>query len=221
MADAHCRAVGDEDVPRRQLVDVLVDGRWRRHVEQRQIGVERLGTPGVVDGRVLKNRFDLGTEDQAAVGQPRVVERLDADSIARQEQPLPRRVPYRKREHAAKALDARIAPFLVSVDDDLGVGMRPEAMPAALELGPQRREVVDLAVEDDQHRAVLVGERLLTSGDIDDAQAAVGEPDAFTDEEAVGVGSAMRHGIGHRAQQPAFDGGLGRGGEFSSDATHS
>ena len=73
-------------------------------------------------------------------------------------------------------------------------------MPAALELGPQRRKVVDLAVEDDKHGAVLVGEGLLTSSDIDDAQAAVGQPDTLTDEEAVGVRSAMRHGIGHRAQ---------------------
>jgi hypothetical protein len=48
-------------------------------------------------------------------------------------------------------------------------------VPGALELGPHRRVVVDLAVERDPDRLVLVGERLMPAGEIDDAQAAVRE----------------------------------------------
>ena len=120
-----------------------------------------------------------------------VVERLDADPIAREEEAPGAGVPDREREHAAEALDARVSPLLVAVHDDFRVGVRPEPVPAALELGAQRRKVVDLAVEDDPHRVVFVRQRLLAGGDVDDAQPAVGEADAFAEIEAVGVRAAM------------------------------
>ena len=51
--------------------------------------------------------------------------------------------------------------------------------PARLELGPQRGVVVDLAVEDDPDRPVLVGHRLVAGGrEVDDRQAAMAERDA-------------------------------------------
>ena len=81
------------------------------------------------------------------------------------------------------------------MDDDFGVGMGSEPVAAAFELGAQRRKVVDLAVEDDPHRAVLVRQRLLPRGDVDDAQPAVAEPDAVAEEEAVGIGPAMRDAV--------------------------
>ena len=63
------------------------------------------------------------------------------------------------------------------MDDHLGVAVRAEAVPARLELGADVGEVVDLAVEDDPDRAVLVGERLIAGREIDDAQAAMPEAD--------------------------------------------
>ena len=52
-------------------------------------------------------------------------------------------------------------------------------------------EVVDLAVGDDLHRAVLVRERLLAAGDVDDRQPAHGEADARQQDAALVVGAAM------------------------------
>ena len=50
--------------------------------------------------------------------------------------------------------------------------------PAALELGAQLAEVVDLAVEDDADRAVLVEDRLVAARQVDDRQAAHPQGDA-------------------------------------------
>ena len=75
----------------------------------------------------------------------------------------------------------------------------------ALELGTERREVVDLAVEDDPHRTVFVRKGLLSGGDVDDAQPAMGEADTFTDVETVRVGSAMSNAVAHRLEQSAID----------------
>ena len=56
-----------------------------------------------------------------------------------EQQPAPRRVPDREREHAAEALDAVVAPLLVGVDDRLGVGPRAVAMAGRFELRAARR----------------------------------------------------------------------------------
>ena len=45
-------------------------------------------------------------------------------------------------------------------------------MPLGLQPPPQRGEVVDLAVEDRPDGAVLVGERLMAAGQVDDRQPA-------------------------------------------------
>ena len=123
----------------------------------------------------------------------RPVERLDAEAIAREQQPPPRRVPDREREHAAEALDAVVAPLLVGVDDRFGVGARAVAVAGRFELRPDVGVVVDLAVEDDPDRAVFVRQRLLAGGQIDDAQAAVAERGLVVD-------SAARHRPGRDAR---------------------
>ena len=70
-------------------------------------------------------------------------------------------VPDREREHAAEAVEAVDPPLLERVDDHLGVGVvGAEAMAGRLELGAELGVVVDLAVEDEPHRAVLVRHRL-------------------------------------------------------------
>ena len=58
------------------------------------------------------------------------------------------------------------------MDQDLGVALRAERVPPGLEPVPQRGEVVDLAVEDRPDRAVLVRERLMAPGQVDDRQPA-------------------------------------------------
>ena len=67
--------------------------------------------------------------------------------------------------------DEILPPFLVGVDDGLGVGPRPENVAARLELLPELGEIVDLAVVGRPDRQVLVGQRLVPAREVDDAQA--------------------------------------------------
>ena len=97
---------------------------------------------------LAQDRLDLRREQDAAVG-ARPVQRY-ATPIAGKQQPAPGRVPGSRRRTAAQPLDAGVAPLLVGVDDRFGCrSVCDNRWPAALELLPHRRMVVDLAVEDD------------------------------------------------------------------------
>ena len=120
-----------------------------------------------------------------------VVQRLDAEAIAREQQAAVGAIPDREREHALQPLDASLAFLFVEVQDRFGVAARAVAVPAPLEIRPQLRVVVDLAVEDDPHRLVFVGHRLVAAGHIDDRQAPVAEAGGTVDVEAGGVRTAV------------------------------
>ena len=134
-----------------------IDGVGRR-IEKRQVVIER---------RRVQRRArawpppecDLISEpnDERAVALG-IVERLDADAIAREQQRAAAAVPERDAEHAAQVRERVLAPLLVGVDDGLGVGVGVERVAVGDELGAQLAVVVDLAVEDDPDRAVLVAE---------------------------------------------------------------
>ena len=65
--------------------------------------------------------------------------------------------------------------------------------------GPELPVVVDLAVEDDPDRSVLVRHRLLAVLEIDDAQPPHAEADALAEIDALVVGPAMHHRAAHGA----------------------
>ncbi len=122
------------------------------------------------------------------------------------------RVPDREREHPAQIAHAVGAVLLEVVDDRLGVAAGLEAVALPLQRRPQRREVVDLAVERDDDRAVLVLHRLVAGDEIDDRQPAVAERDllrgpvgvaaAFAAPFTRAVGTAVRD-LRQHAPEPA------------------
>jgi hypothetical protein len=155
-----------------------------------------------------EQRFDLGGKQE----RPRSaceVERLHAKTVAHEQQALPGAVPETNREHAVEARDDVDAPFFVSVDDGFGVGViRLESMAARLELASQRLMVVNLAVEDDVHGAVLVGHRLVcTRRQVDNGKAP--ERQAYSagavDPQSLAVGPAVAHQLAHRDKRRAID----------------
>ncbi|MFO1426571.1 MAG: hypothetical protein U1F11_06280 [Steroidobacteraceae bacterium] len=87
------------------------------------------------------------------------------------------------------------------MDDDLGVGLRVEAVTQRLELRAQLGVVEDLAVENDPHRAILVADRLAAGGEVDDAEPRVREPDSRGRVEAVAVRAAVMQRRDHGFQQ--------------------
>jgi hypothetical protein len=64
----------------------------------------------------------------------------------------------------------------------------------------QRLEIVDLAVEDDADRAVLVEQRLVAGREIDDRKPPVAEAQPRRIMKAGAVGAAVSEAIGHPTQ---------------------
>jgi hypothetical protein len=174
-------ALPDEQVAGRQLAHLAEDRERRRHRVEREERLERVE----VD-LAARQRAQLRRESEL-VAAGAVVERLDPEAVAREHEPLPRRVPERDCEHAAQPSREVEAPLLVAVDEHLGVAVRREAMAVALEPVAQLGVVVDLAVLDDVDRLVLVRERLVAGVEVDDRESPRGQSDRAVDERAVRV----------------------------------
>ena len=76
--------------------------------------------------RIGEQRLELGSKPQPPAGF-RIQQRLLAEPIARQHQPLAAIVPQREREHAVELAHELVAQLLVEMHEDLGVALRREA----------------------------------------------------------------------------------------------
>src|SRR6516225_6154392 len=114
-----------------------------------------------------------------------VAERLHAGAVTRKKETLPTGVPDREGKHPVQVAHHLRAVALVKVYEHFGVAARRETVSRGQELPAQLMVIVDLAVEDDRDGAVLVGDRLVATGDVDDAQAPHAHGDAVADEIAV------------------------------------
>src|SRR5262249_7431677 len=130
-----------------------------------------------------------------------VVDGFDAERVARHEQSAPAAVPQRKAEHAFEPAQEIIAPLLVAVNQHPAVATRTEAVAGGDELFAQHLEVVDLAIADGNDVAVLAGERLVTTGHIDDGQSTHAEQQGTVAERAGIIGSTMADGEPHAMQK--------------------
>ena len=84
------------------------------------------------------------------------------------------------------------------MQEALGVGSTVELIALGLELGAKLLEVVDLAVEDDNDAAVLIGHGLSAGlGQVEDRQAAEAQGNAALDKLAAHVGTAMDDAVHH------------------------
>ena len=140
---------------------------------------------------------DLAAEAELAVAL-QVDERLDAEAVARREEALAPRVPQGEGPHAVEALHAVFAPLFVGVQHDLGVAARGEDVAARAQLGGEFEVVVDLAVEDQPQRAVLIAHGLMPGGtEVVDGEAAKAQGHASVVVLAFIVGAAMLQGLVH------------------------
>src|SRR5262249_37124046 len=210
----------EEDRPRRQLADAA-EHRGRSGDELvAQVVVQGLDVHLAGDVGVLEDRLDLGAE-QEAVGALGVVERLDPDAVAGQEELAGPAVPQGEGEEAAEALDAPWAPRLVGVHHHLAVAPAAEPMAEDLQLPAEGLVVEDLAVVDELDRAVLVGDRLGAGRrEVDDLQPAPDEPDRALLEDAALVGPPVLEDLAHRLQQVSGDRLAVAVLEDAGDATH-
>ena len=168
-----------------------------------------------------EQRLQLGAEEEPPIVQHRVVERLLAEPVARQEHRALRLIPEREGEHPVEVPNAILAPLLPGVDDDFGVAARAEGVAERLQLVDQLGEIVDLAVERDAHRAVLVEQRLSPERrKIDDREPAMAEADTGGQVEAAVVGAAMVQRVGHALKSAPIDGSLPSHIEYAGYPAH-
>ena len=85
--------------------------------------------------------------------------------------------------------------------DRLAIALRAEAMTALHKIVAEFAVVVDFSIKDEGDRLIFVGERLIATGDIDDAQAAHGQADIAVDEVSGAVGTAMPQPVIHGSQK--------------------
>ncbi len=176
------------------------DGARRRDAVARQVEPQRVEVQLARHRRVLQQALELGAERQrAAVAAP--VQRLDGEAVVGQHQAPAPGVPQGDREHAAQVREALEADVLVQVQDGLEIALGGERVTVARQALAQPAVVVDLAIANQHERAVLVSQRLLGVGDVDDRQTAHGERHGAVGQEAVAVGAAVHDAVRHPPAQ--------------------
>ena len=123
--------------------------------------------------------------------------------VARQQHALPAAVVNGESKHAVEPVGHVESVGFVGMHDHFRVALRLEHVAKRLQLGAQLAVVVDLAVEDDTDRAVLVEDRLVPAGQVDDRQPPHPEPDPPLDVDALVIGAAM-HDRGAHAPNLRF-----------------
>ncbi len=216
-ARRHGPASGPQVVARQQLAHVL---------EQRLAGKAEL------EGQVVPEAFDVGLDrgqerherlglagEVQDVVHHHVMQRLDPEPVAREEQLLLRLVPDGIGVHPAQAIEARGPPLGVRAQHDLGVGALGEG---SAQRRAQLGVVVDLAVVGDP-AAGLVGHRLVPGLRLDDAQPPVAEPHvaALVHPDAGLVGPAMRDEVVHDLEpSPQVGDGPSLQVMYAADSAH-
>src|ERR1700722_10017258 len=190
-----------------QLADSSVEGFFAGKISESEVLGEDGTTEPCIDSGVRENRFNFRAEDQT-FGAELIVERLDAQTIAREEDSLAASVPDGEGEHAAQVLNAVVAVFFVKMDDGFGVATGAVNMSARFELRAQVGVVVDFAVEDDPDGSVFVTQRLLAGGEIDNAQATHTQRGRTVDADAFIIGATVGNSIAHSPQDFAIDVGV-------------
>ncbi len=214
-AQAQLAVAPDGERAGRQLARLGEDRQRRRDRVEGEEGGDGARLDLAREARLLEQRLELGGEGERALAQA-VVERLDPEAVAGEQQALLALVPDRHREHAAQPLGEALAVLLVEVDEHLGVGGGAEAVAAALELTAQLAVVVDLAVLDDDDAAVLVGDRLIAAGEVDDRESPHRQRHAVSGKAAL----AVRPPVHEPRVHPPHRLGVRAGPDHATDPTH-
>src|SRR5205085_9682895 len=167
LAHLHFAVAPDEYMRGRKFLDALKDRVRVGRPQKRQILIERLDVEFTFNETRRKERFDLGSEDErrrsvvACAVRGRVVERLDAEPVACEQERARLFVPQRKGEDAVEMREKICAPLRVGCKQDFRVRVGAKALAARFEFATQLAIVVNLAVEADLKTPVSVTHRLM------------------------------------------------------------
>src|SRR5580700_2701843 len=187
-----------------QLADSLEHGFGSGNIAEGQILPERAAVKLGRDSRIGKDGFDLRAEQKRA-SVPAIIEWLNAEAVSGREKHALAPIPYDKSEHAAQMFDAIPAVFLVEVDDSFRIAARAVSVSPGFQSSAQLGVVVDFAVVDDPNILALVGQRLMTCLDVNDAQPPHGQAHILLHEKTVIVGTTVRDALIHARQHVSLD----------------
>ena len=175
--DAPRTGVVRQPVRRRELPDSLEGRAVEGDVAVREKIRKRVRVEASGDSRNPEKRLRLGGERESP-GQESVVERLDPDPVAREQESPVHLVPQRQGEHSLDTPEG-LRPFPAEQPvRDFPVALRDENFSAGLEFPPERAEVVDLAVVDERGLSVRRDRWLLAAkGRIQDREPPVSQDD--------------------------------------------
>src|SRR5579884_1047089 len=105
------------------------------------------------------------------------------------------------------------------MNDGFRVAARIEAVAAGAQPDDQLPEVVDFAIEDDPHRAILIPDRLTARVEVDDAEPPHSQAHAAAKIKTFVIRSAMHNRGAHGAHFMAQN-GLASVAENSRNAAH-
>ena len=206
---------------RRQALDAGIDAARFRDVAECEEVIDRLRIDVAGQGRGAGKGGHFRAEQQAAQTVGGVVQRLLAHPVTRQKQAAAIAVPQRDGEHAVQVKQAVRPPAFPRMHDGLGVRViAGEHVAQRFQLRAQFSEIVNLAVEHDGDRAVLVEHRLMPARDVDHRKAAMAEPDMRLDMKPVPIRAAMRQCGGHAPQQRRVNRGTAGRVENAGQAAH-
>ena len=215
----HATLLYPEHLARPQLPDSPENRTRAGNVAQREIVVEGLQVEIARQVAVDEERLDLGAEDDP-IGQNRVVERLHAQTVARdQEAPAPC-IPERERKHPVQPGDETVGIVFVEVCDHLRVALRLEHVALGLQICSQGMEVVDLAVQDHPYALVFIRDRLGAGLEIDDGETPDSQSGPAEDDVSVLVGATVDELFHHALDGGARDSTLAAQRNDASDTTH-
>ncbi len=169
--------IDDQTMPWRQFADASKHRERRGDKAEGQEKVECVHVYLPRDGRVGQQRLCFARPDHA-VPIAVIVERLDTEGIACQQQSLLAGIPDSESKDAVETRDTVITPLLVSMNNDLRVGLCREDVSLGLQLAAQLWKVIDLAIEHHPDHSVFAWDWLMATLDIHDAEASDPEGDS-------------------------------------------
>src|ERR1019366_2606561 len=139
------------------------------HILQRKVMTKPLNVQRGHYPRMHQNCFNLRTENEAAA-LFLVIEWLNPQTIACDEQPLAGGIPNGESKHAAEFLNAVLAHILVEVYDDLRIARGAKHVTPRAQCLLKFTIVIDLPVKNDRYLPCLIRDRLFPAGKVDNTE---------------------------------------------------
>src|SRR4051812_19541257 len=98
-----------------------------------------------------------------------IVQRLDPQAIARQQQGLRPAIPYGEGKHAVQSLDTTFTQILIQMDDHFRIAPGLKRMAIRQQFLSDLLKVIDLSIKCDPYALIFVAERLMAGRPIDNA----------------------------------------------------